>query len=95
MRQQHSATIRSKDKLEQDVPATMKNLLLHSLRPATCDFQTCDSSPSASLGDLCAFDSVALRPCQQASLILMFANAHKALRLTLLSAPYCLTSEHN
>ena len=35
---------------------------------------------SASLSDLCAFDSVALRPCQQASLILMFANAHIALR---------------
>ena len=55
---------------------------------------TCRSSPDrpsrlkyrnrpgfASLGDLCGFDSVALHPCQQASLNLKFANAHRALRL--------------
>jgi hypothetical protein len=29
---------------------------------------------------LCAFDFVALRPCQQALLIWIFANAHSALR---------------
>jgi hypothetical protein len=35
---------------------------------------------SAPLGDLGGFDSGALRPCQQASLFLMFANAHRTLR---------------